>query len=62
MIISDPYFVPILLFALAGIIATLCLQLDPKDKRDSSFYGILFAGVLFLIGFWKLVQQLRGTL
>ena len=61
MIVSDPYFAPILLFALAGILATLCLQLDPRDKRDSSFYGLMLAGFLFVVGFWKVVQLLRGS-
>ena len=61
MIISDPYFIPIILFALAGILATLCLQLDPRDKRDSSFYGLIFASFLFAIGFWKVVELLRGS-
>ena len=61
MIISDPYFIPIILFALAGILATLCLQLDPRDKRDSSFYGLMLASFLFVVGFWKVVQLLRGS-
>ena len=61
MIISDPYFVPILLFALAGILATLCLQLDPRDKHHSSFYGLMLASFLFVISFWKVVQLLRRS-
>ena len=61
MIISESYFIPIILFALAGILTTLCLQLDPRDKRDSSFYGLILASFLFAVGFWKVVQLLRGS-
>ena len=51
------WLIIVCLMGFAALLAALCLLLDPKDKRDSSFYGLMVSGLFFCIGFHYLVRE-----
>ena len=61
IIFASPYFGPLCLMGFAAVFATLCVQLDPKDERNSSFYGLMAAGLVFVIGFNQFVEALLAN-